>query len=109
MSNCIKELYDYDLVKKCYKCGIILLTSIFHKNKTKNDGLDPKCIFCRKNYSLENRNRMKDYSLGNRDRIKEYQLKNHDKIIAGKKTHSNNSYKTDNNFRLIHKTRSRIR
>ena len=21
MSNCIKDLYDYDLIKKCTKCG----------------------------------------------------------------------------------------
>ena len=36
MSNCIKELYDYDLVKKCGKCGIISLKSNFYEN-TKNE------------------------------------------------------------------------
>ena len=50
MSNCIKDLYDYDMVLKCFKCGFILLESNFHKNKTENDGLDPKCISCRKNF-----------------------------------------------------------
>ena len=39
----------------------------------------------------------------------EYQLKYHDKILARKKTPSKNRYKTDNVFRLICKTRSRIR
>ena len=39
MSNCIKDLYDYDLVKKCSKCGIISLKSNFHKDNTRNDGL----------------------------------------------------------------------
>ena len=36
-------------------------------------------------------------------------MKNHDKITARKKIFLNNRYKTDNNFRLISKTRSRIR
>ena len=34
MSNCIKELYDYDLVKKCSKCGILSLKNNFYKNTT---------------------------------------------------------------------------
>ena len=34
MSSCIKELYDYNLVKKC-RCKNILLKSNFNKNKTK--------------------------------------------------------------------------
>ena len=56
MSTCIKELYDYDLVRKCNKCGFILLKSNFHKNKTKKDGLVTKCKFCSKNSYSENRN-----------------------------------------------------
>ena len=31
MSNCIKDLYDYDLIKKCSKCGIVSLKKNFHK------------------------------------------------------------------------------
>ena len=31
MSSCIKDLYDYDLVKKCSKCKKNLLKSNFHK------------------------------------------------------------------------------
>ena len=38
MSNCIKDLYDYDLVKKCCRCKNILLKSNFNKNKTRRDG-----------------------------------------------------------------------
>ena len=30
MSSCIKDLKDYDLNKKCSKCGIISLKSNFH-------------------------------------------------------------------------------
>ena len=33
MTTCIKDLMDYDLVKKCSKCGNISLRSNFHKNK----------------------------------------------------------------------------
>ena len=50
MSNCIKDIYDYDLIKKCSKCEIKLIKSNFHKNNTKIDKIDPKCIFCRKKY-----------------------------------------------------------
>ena len=30
MSSCIKDLYDYDLVKKSLKCVNVLLKSNFH-------------------------------------------------------------------------------
>ena len=120
MSSCIKDLYEYDLVKKCCRCENILLKSNFHKEKNREDGLQPLCISCRtqyyngnrektkKNY-LENRDKIKNYYLENRDRIKEHQLKNYEKITACKKIYINNRYKTDINFRLISKTRSRIR
>ena len=61
MSTCIKDSYDYEMVKKCCKYGNILLKSNFHKNKTKTDGLDPKCTFCRKKHYSENRNRIKKF------------------------------------------------
>ena len=84
MSNCIKDLYDYDLVKKCSKCAIISLKSIFHKNINMNDGFQPYCKSCKKKCYLENRDRLLDkhkyYNKEDRDRIKEYQMKNHDKI-----------------------------
>ena len=54
-------------------------------------------------------NKQKFIIKDDRDRIKQYQLKNHDKIIAQKKIYSKNNYKSENNFRLICRTRSRIR
>ena len=48
MSNCIKDLFDYDLVKKCLKCGNISLKSNFHKDKNREDGLQPYCKSCKK-------------------------------------------------------------
>ena len=109
MSTCFKGSYDYELVKKFCKCGNILLKSNFRKSKTKIDGLDPKCTFCRKKNYLENRNRIKNYYLDNRERINEYQMKNHNNIIARTKAYLNNRYRTTINFRLFRKTRSRIR
>ena len=120
MSNCIKDLYDYDLIKKCSKCGTISLKSNFHKNKNMRDGFVSQCKSCiiqkQRIYDHSNRNkiqtRMNDYYLQNRDRIinrnKDYRLENHDRIMAQRKIYTNNRYKTDVNYRLICKTRSRI-
>ena len=33
MSSCVKDLYDYDLIKKCLNCGNISLKSNFYKKK----------------------------------------------------------------------------
>ena len=46
MSKCIKDLYDYDLIKKCSKSGIISLKSNFHKDKNLRDGLNTHCKNC---------------------------------------------------------------
>ena len=54
MSNCIKDLYDNDLFNKCFKCGNISLKSNFHKNKNRENGLQPYCISCKTQYFNEN-------------------------------------------------------
>ena len=46
MSNCIEDLYDYDLVKKCSKCGITSLKTNFNKNMKSSDGLISQCRTC---------------------------------------------------------------
>ena len=120
MSGCFKDLYDYELVKNCLKCEKISLMIDFPKDKNREDGLQPLCISCRtqfynenrektKKYYLENRDKIENYYLENRDRIKEYQIRNLDKITARKEIYLYTRYKTDNNFRLISITRSRIR
>ena len=50
MSNCIKDLYDYDLIKKCSRCKNILLKSNFHKDNKRKDGVQRMCIICTKQY-----------------------------------------------------------
>ena len=52
MSTCIKDLLDYDLVKKCCRCKIILLKSNFHKNNKRRDGLQRICVICIKQYHV---------------------------------------------------------
>ena len=82
MSPCIKDLFDYGLVKKCCVCGIISLKSNFHKDKKSKDGLFHQCRSCvikkQKLYDSENRERIIN---GN----KEYYLKNRNQIMAQKK------------------------
>ena len=86
MSSCNKDLYDYDLVKKCSKCKILSLKSNFHKNKKLSDGLYEQCKVCRKEYYMNNSielvQKQNEKYLENRDQTKEYQLKNHGRIIA---------------------------
>ena len=62
MSGCIKDLYDYELVKKCSRCVIISLKSNFHRQSKSKNGLQPQCKRClklhrgkyyEKNYGLE--------------------------------------------------------
>ena len=85
MSNCIKDLYDYDLVKKCRVCKNNLLKSTFNQNKTKKDGYKSECRFCCKKYYYNNRHRllnnMKLYNKENREKINFYEKKR-EKLIS---------------------------
>ena len=94
MSNCIKDLYDYDLVKKCCRCKLICLKCNFYKSKNMSDGLHPQGKSCNKDYYNENRNRVKQYYLDNRVRIKEYQLKNRIQINTRINEYIKNRIKT---------------
>ena len=79
MSNCIKDLFDYDLVKKCSKCKNNLLKSNFHRNKKMSDGFKPQCKICvneyNKNYYYKNHSseleRCKKYKFQSRGKINE--------------------------------------
>ena len=101
MSTCIKDLFDYELVKKCSKCGIVKLKSNFHKRSKSSDGLQPQC----KNCILQ---KQKQYDIENRDKKREYQLKNREQINSRMNWYVKNRIKTDVNFRLILNTRRRI-
>ena len=66
MSNFIKDLYEYDLIKKCRVCKNISIKSNFNKNKTKNDGYRSECRSCCREYYYDKRdqllNNMKNYN-----------------------------------------------
>ena len=106
MSNCIKDLYDYDLVKKCSKCGIVSLKSNFHKNKLTKSGLRSECITCRRKHYNENQEKNKKYYLENRNRIvnnqKLYNKQNRTKInlYEKKRRETDFVYKFANNIRV---------
>ena len=101
MSSCNKDLYDYDLVKKCSKCKNILLKSNFHKNKNVSDGFNPQCKFCTEKYYVDNQDR-----LLNKQKVNDKE--NRDKINTRMNEYIKNRIKTDVNFRLIRNTRRRI-
>ena len=97
MSTCNK-----DLIEKCSKSGIISIKSNFHKNKIMSDGFIAQCKFCTKKYNVDNQDRL----------LKKQKLcdkGNRDKNNTRTKVFLNKSYGKDANFRLIYKTRSRIR
>ena len=85
MSSCIKDLFDYDLIKRCLKCGNISLKSSFHKDKNREGGLQPNCISFRTHYYNENREKTRKYYLENCEKIKNYYLENRDRLIKNQK------------------------
>ena len=106
MSNCIKDLYDYDLIKKCSKCGIISSKSNFQKNKLTKSGVRSECITCRRKFYNENQEKIKKYYSENRDRIsnnqKLYNKENRRKInlYEKKRREPDFVYKLANNIRV---------
>ena len=53
MSTCIKDLYDYNLVKQCCRCKLICLKSNFYKKVNETDGINSICEVCMKSYIKE--------------------------------------------------------
>ena len=100
MSNSIKDLYDYDLVKKCCMCKNISLKSNFNKKTISKGGLQAYCISCQKEYR-------KKYYLDNHSQINEhhkrYKEQNREKI----RLYENNRRKIDLNFTIACNLRTR--
>ena len=113
MRNCIRDVFDYDLVKKCCRCKKILLKSNFHKDNKRKDGLYNQCKICRKEYYIKNSfkliQKQKDYYLENRvselERCKKYKILKREKITLYEK----NKKEYDFNFKLTHIIRVRTR
>ena len=111
MSDCIKDLYDYDLVKKSSNCGIISLKSNFHKNKNRKDGLPSRCKFCVNEHYLKNIDKIvlktRDWSKNNTEKVKQNQKKYNEQNKEKRNVYLKNKRETDINFRLISITRNR--
>lgn len=64
-------------MKKCYVCNTSKDFSDFTKNKNTNDGLDPKCRNCRKEYRILTKDQRSKYSKRKyRENIEYHKLKN---------------------------------
>ena len=101
MSNCNKDLFDYDLVKKCCRCKIILLKSNFNKNKTKIDGVQNICIICFKQY---HNNRKESRNILDKQRRKtdfNYKLAHNIRVRTRQAFKSQNVEKLNKTFDLI--------
>ena len=112
MSNCIKDLYDYNLVKNCSKCEIISLKSNFHKDKNREDGLQPHCKVRVNEYYLKNKDKLilktRDWSKNNPEKVKQNQKKYNEQNRERRNRYLKNKRETDDNFRLFSNTRNRI-
>ena len=99
MSRCIKDLYDYELVKKCSKCGIISLKSSFEIRSISSDGFHPQCKFCIKEFYVDNKNR-----LLNKQNL--YNEQNRHIIKTRLKEYFKDRKESDINFKLASYTRN---
>ena len=104
MSTSIKDLLDYNLVKKCSECGVVKLISYFYFRKDRNKFIN-ECKSCRNEKQTEwynnNIEKKKLYDV-------EYRQQNKDKLNEKKRIYISERLKTDVNFRLIRNTRCRI-
>ena len=100
MSTCIKDLYDYDLVKKCRVCQKFLLKSNFDKNSKAKDGLQSQRKFCVGDYNEKYFNKNRDSEL---ECCKNYKFLNREKTNV----YAKNKMKTVLHYKLAHNIGSR--
>ena len=101
MSNCIKDLFDYDLVKKCRRCKNISLKTNFHKNNKRRDGVQRLCKICFKQY---HNNRKERRSILDKERRKtdlNFKLAHNLSVRTNKASKSQNVRKTNKTIDLL--------
>ena len=91
MSSCIKDLFDYELIKKCCRCKNILLKSSFHGDRTKKDGVQGICKICFKQY---HNNRKDRRSIRDKERRK---TDLNFKLMSNIRTRTSNAFRSQNN------------
>lgn len=104
-------------MKFCIGCQKKLSENNFNKDKSKNDGLYPRCKLCRVVFRVENKEkiskqRRKRY-VENKEKILEQSKnsykKRRNKVIAQKKIYEREKLDTDLIFKLKHRLRDRFR
>ena len=112
MSKFFKHLCDYELVKKCGKCGNISLKSNFHKNINRKDGVNSMCKVCKKKCYLKNNDKIilktNDWNENNPEKVKQDQKKYNEQNKEKRKVYVKNKRETSIKFLLISNTRNRI-
>ena len=108
MSNCFKELFDYDLAKKCSKCGIISLKSNFHENQNRKHGVNSMCKVCMKDYYLKKNDKIipktKDWNKNNPEEVEQNQKKYNEQNKEKRNVYPKNKRENNVIFRLIRNT-----
>ena len=102
MSSSIKDLLDYNIVKKCNKCGIVQIITNFYfrKDTNKYRNCCRSCTYERDKINKENKREeikiyQKNYQQLNKERLslkqKEYNERNKEKIYKKNKEWRNNN------------------
>ena len=102
MSSCIKDSYDYNWVKKHFKCGNISLKNNFHRDIKKNDGFIPYCKLCRKVYRKKYSNEHYDLEINRRRKYRfeiKIKLKN-SVVIIGKEQMNTSKTKKQSDLKI---------
>ena len=101
MSNCIKDLFDYDLVKKCCSCKNILLKSNFHKDNKRRDGVQGICKICFKHHQNNRKERRSIFDKERRKTDLNFKLVSNIRVRTNKAFKSQNVRKTNKTFDLL--------
>ena len=100
MSNCIKDLFDYDLVEKCCRCKNISLKSNFHKNNKRRDGVQGLCKNCCKHYHNNRKERRSILDIERRKTDINFKLAHNIRVRTNKAFKSENVRKKNKTFDL---------
>ena len=103
MSNSIKDLFNYDFVKTCSKCGVISSKSNFYRDKNRIDGFFPNVKLVKKLIAkyIMIKTEMNIIKTIN------YQIENREKYNIYQREYMKRRRETDLNFKLICNLRSR--
>ena len=100
MSTCTKDLFDFDLIKKCRVCKFFSFKSNFRKNTKSEGGLQSEAKVFKNDHNKNYFKKSRDSEL---ERCRKYKFLNREKSNKYVK----NRMRTDLNYELAHKIRVR--